>query len=139
VLVLETIDFDLHFPTSLRFVERYCAIGECSKEIYYLARFLLELAMVEVKMNKWNASMLAAASIYISKKIKESSLPWSPFMISQTGHSENEIRECARDICFILNNVENKSFYKAIQTKYNDPKYLSVSALCRRLSESNKN
>ena len=60
-------------------------------------------------------------------------------MISQTGHSENEIRECARDICFILNNVENKSFYKAIQTKYNDPKYLSVSALCKRLSESNKN
>ena len=113
-LVLETLDFNLHFPTSLRFLERYCAIGECSAEIYYLSRFMLELCMVEVKMNKWNPSMLASASIYISKKIKECSIPLSPFMISQTGHTEDQIRHCARDICFILNNVDNKSYYKSI-------------------------
>ena len=35
--------------------------------------------------------------------------------------------------------MKHKSFYKAIQTKYNDSKYLSVSALCKRLRESNKN
>lgn len=106
--MLETIDFDLYFPTSIRFLERFCVVGECSTEIYYLSLFFLELSSVEVKMNKWNPSMLACASIYISKKIKECNFPWTAFMTQQTSYSENQIRECARDICFILNNIDNK-------------------------------
>ena len=79
--ILKTIDFDMTFPTSLRFLERYSIIGECNYEVYYLSNYMLELSIIEVKMNKWNPSLLASSCIYISKKIKEISQPWSAFMV----------------------------------------------------------
>jgi hypothetical protein len=66
---LETLGFDMTFPTPLRFLERYAIISECDVRLLALAKYMLELSLVEVRMNKWNASLLACASIFVSKKI----------------------------------------------------------------------
>ena len=86
---MKVIDFDLTFPTALRFLERYSIIAECNAEVFYLSNYMLELSIVEVKMNKWDPSVLASSCIYISKKIKEIPKPWSSMMTQQTKCTES--------------------------------------------------
>ena len=83
------IDFDLTFPTALRFLERYSIIAECNAEVFHLSNYMLELSIIEVKMNKWDPSVLASSCIYISKKIKEIAKPWSSLMTQQTKCTES--------------------------------------------------
>jgi hypothetical protein len=69
VAILHTLNFELTFPTSHRFMERYAIISECDARLVALSSYMLELSLVEVRMNKWNQSLLACAAIFVSKKI----------------------------------------------------------------------
>jgi len=67
--VLTCLDFNITFPTSLRFLERYSKLVQCSPQVFYIARYLIELTLIEVCTNKWNPAILAAAGLYIGHKI----------------------------------------------------------------------
>ena len=71
IKILMTLDFDIYFPTSLRFLERYCVLAKCSIEIYNLSRFMLEICMISVEMNKFNPSITAGSAIYTSLKFNQ--------------------------------------------------------------------
>lgn len=45
--MLLTMDFNLTFTSSLRFMERFSAILKSDQKTFCLARYLLELALVE--------------------------------------------------------------------------------------------
>jgi hypothetical protein len=48
--ILNTLSFDITFPTSLRFLERYMKlIGEDQNVMNY-SQFLIELALVDIRM-----------------------------------------------------------------------------------------
>ena len=48
--ILNTLAFDINFPTSLRFLERYMKlIGEDENVMNY-ALFLIELSLVDIRM-----------------------------------------------------------------------------------------
>lgn len=82
VSILETLGFDLTFTTSLRFLERYIMLAECDARIMAMSKYILELSLVEVRLNKWNQSLIASAAIFVSKKIilVQEGRPWSNFM-----------------------------------------------------------
>lgn len=62
-LILSALQFDLTFPTSLRFLERYMRmLGEDSDVIAY-SQFLMELALIDVRMLVYPSSVLAAAAL----------------------------------------------------------------------------
>jgi hypothetical protein len=54
--VLETLDFDITMPTALRFLERYAKLACLNEQCFFLSMYMLELALVEVNMNKWKPS-----------------------------------------------------------------------------------
>ena len=54
-------------------------------------------------MYKWTPSLIAAASIYISKKMLKRSNAWSIDMYENTGYNEKIVRDCAKDLCGLLN------------------------------------
>ena len=82
VSILETLGFDLTFTTSLRMLERYIMLAECDARIMAMSKYILELSLVEVRLNKWNQSLIASAAIFVSKKIilVQEGRPWSNFM-----------------------------------------------------------
>jgi hypothetical protein len=133
------IDFDLTFPTALRFLERYSIIAECNAEVFYLSNYMLELSIIEVKMNKWDPSVLASSCIYISKKIKEIPKPWSALMTQQTKCTESQLQECAKDIIAVLNYAHLKKYYKSVFNKYSSAKYNHVANFCKNLCETRGN
>jgi len=45
--ILKTLEFDICVPTSYRFLERFAQIAGVSRKIYFYARYLIELALLE--------------------------------------------------------------------------------------------
>jgi hypothetical protein len=55
-LILHTLDFDVMIPTPIRYCERYAKLASLNEKCFHLSMYMLELALVEVNMNKWKPS-----------------------------------------------------------------------------------
>ena len=76
-----------------------------------MARYLIELPLIEYKMLKYAPSNLAASAVYLTLKIlpradennTDVKLPaWDEKMETHTGFSESNLRLCAKDLCILL-------------------------------------
>lgn len=134
--ILLNLDYNLTFPTALRFLERYSKLAECDEELFHLSSYMMELSLIEVNMNNWSPSLLACAAIYVAKKIKEIPRPWSNFMSAQTHQNEKDVHKCAKELCYIITNAHQKRYYQAIFKKYSKKKHFEVAILCKSLSET---
>jgi hypothetical protein len=77
-MILTILNFDLTFPTSYTFLERFIQLSNLDKdkEAENLSNYLCELTLIDVKMLKWRPSLIAIASIFLSKKILKRQSPW---------------------------------------------------------------
>jgi len=72
--ILQTLDFDIQQTSSYRFLERYTKVMKSDSVTFFLAQYLLELGLLDSKMNKFLPSEQAAASVlFAEKKLKRSS------------------------------------------------------------------
>jgi hypothetical protein len=56
-------------------------------------------------------------------------------MSEQTNYDEKTVRECAKDICVILNSAHTKSEYSSLYKKFSLSKFMEVS----KIAPSNQN
>ena len=63
--ILQNLDFNVTTTSPLRFLDRYSRLAGFSTKEYNLARYLLELSLIDYKMLKFIPSKLACASIYL--------------------------------------------------------------------------
>jgi hypothetical protein len=136
VKILYSLGFELTWPTSLLFLERYCRLSGIDDKLLYYSKYMLELSLIEVSMNKWCPSLLASSALYIAKKILQRPEPWSSFMTEQTKHSEHEVHKCAKDLCILLNYAHQKRHFQAIYKKYSQPNHYEVAQFCKSLTMS---
>jgi len=66
-----------------------------------MARYLLELALVEYGMLKYSYRNIASSSLYLACKIMRQT-PWNEKMARNAFYKESEIRPCAKSLCIIL-------------------------------------
>lgn len=124
--ILSTLQFNITVPSSFRFLEVFSHYLKLDENCFMFCRYLLELFLIEYRMIKYCPSIVAAASIYIALKItKKSEANLVPKI---TNYTEEKLRECAKDICIILDNVE-KSSLQAIRKKFSLPKFLEVAKI----------
>ena len=125
--ILCGLDFNLTFTSSFRFLERYAALSNFDEKMVMLARFLLEMSLVEYKMLKYSLSNLASSAVYLVNKIKKKEA-WSEVLSRNTKYQEPQIRQCAKDLCLLLQNVE-KSNLQAVRKKFSAPKFFEVAKI----------
>lgn len=63
---------------------------------------MLELALTKPKFLEYSASMLAAATIYLIKKIRKADNAWSEGLAKVIGYRESELKSCAKELCSLL-------------------------------------
>lgn len=68
-LILSALQFDLTFPTAMRFLERYMRVLGEDSGVLTLAQFLMELALIDVRMLQYQSSVVAAAALCQAYKI----------------------------------------------------------------------
>ncbi len=78
--MLHTLDFDITTSSPFRFLERYTKVGGLDTFIVNLARYLMELSLVNYKMVKYSSSNLAASAVYLAQKMSKAPVPWSDLL-----------------------------------------------------------
>ncbi len=73
--------------------------------------------------------MISASSLYIAKKVLKRQQPWSSLMTEQTSYTEKQIRDCAKEICIVLNSAHEKQEYSSLYKKFSMAKYLEVAKI----------
>jgi cyclin B len=128
VTILNALDFKICRPTPVTFLDRYQCVNGCTEAHRDLAQYLLELTLVEYSMIKYSPSRLAAASILLSNKLLRRQPSWKPAAVKQTGFMEQTLKECAKEMCEILDHA-NVNPLQAVRKKFSQLKYHSVAKL----------
>jgi hypothetical protein len=128
--ILTTLNFNITTPSSFRFLERIFKLCQHADErVFNLSRYLNELSLVEYRMLKHHPSMLASAALFLSMKIlKKEHSQWTDKLRVATQFSEQQIRQCAKDLCILLQNIEKCSL-KAVKKKFSLSKFCEVSKI----------
>jgi transcription initiation factor TFIIIB Brf1 subunit/transcription initiation factor TFIIB len=75
------------------------------------ASYLGELTLYDLKMYSYSPSIIAAASIYIAKKVLKRPHAWNANLEQTIGYDERTVRECAKEMCPYLNYAHIKQDY----------------------------
>lgn len=67
-LILSTLEFDLTFPTSNRFLEKYIKLLDDDQTVMQYAQFLIDLALVDIRMLQYTPSVITASAIIFAYK-----------------------------------------------------------------------
>ncbi|GLT39335.1 hypothetical protein SLA2020_135330 [Shorea laevis] len=95
-MMLNTVQFNMSFPTPYVFMRRFLKAAQTNKKIELLSFFLIELALVEYEMLKFPPSLLAAAAIYTAQCSLYGFKQWSKTSQWHSSYSEDQLLECSR-------------------------------------------
>jgi hypothetical protein len=152
--ILKTLNFDLLCVSPLLFLKKFHNISQGNYKCLLLAQFILEISLLEIKALNYLPSILASASLYISRKLvlfknknkntdkdkdKDSKninelnefdeneyKIWTEELEFYTGYSINDMENCIILLYKILICIPNLSL-SASKKKYNDKNYLNIS------------
>lgn len=87
--MLKTLEFQTNHCSSYRFLLRYWKMSESEPFILNMARYLLELSLVEYRMLVHRPSVLASAALYLALKIVKRPVAWSDKLVEQAMYKEH--------------------------------------------------
>jgi G2/mitotic-specific cyclin-B, other len=125
--IISALNFNLTFTSAFRFLERYAKVAGFDEKSFNLARYCLELGLIEYKMLKYIPSNLACSAIYLVNKINKKE-GWGDLMVKHAKYSEQQIRPCAKDLCLLLQN-SGKNNLTSLKRKFSSTKFLEVAKI----------
>lgn len=128
VSMLTVLEFQVCCPTAAHFMERYQRVNGCTEAHRDLAQYLLELTLTEYSMVRYTPSHLAAAALFLSNRLLRRQPAWTVAMARRTGLTEQLLRECAREICNLLEGAESSQMH-AVRRKYSQLKHHAVAKM----------
>ena len=84
---------------------------------------------MEPKFLGYAPSLLAASSIYLIKKIRKSEAAWNSSMTSLVGYDEKELKNCAKQLCSLLENAPQMANTRSIKDKFSQSSYNMVAKI----------
>ena len=75
--MLKELNFNITFSSSYLFLQRFSKLLNANQKTYMMARYLIELALVEYGLMKYSPSHLAASAIYLAAKIFKLNNIWN--------------------------------------------------------------
>ncbi|KAL5004745.1 hypothetical protein ScPMuIL_018201 [Solemya velum] len=122
--ILKTVGFDLGMPLSYRFLRRYAKCSRSTIETLTLARYILEMSLMEYDLVSESESKMAAASLLLAFRMKECS-EWTRTLEYHTGYKSEDLES--------LLSYLNKSItappkhLKTIKSKYSHKVFYEVA------------
>lgn len=126
--ILKTLNFVLSYPLPLHFLRRFSKAANADQEIHTLAKYLMELSLVEYECSSWKPSLIAAASLYLTLHILagDSKTQWTDTLAFYTNYKEDELQKEASYLSKLLLK-QNDSKLQTTKNKYSNSKLLRIS------------
>nr|KAF6488964.1 cyclin B1 [Molossus molossus] len=129
--ILRALNFCLGRPLPLHFLRRASKIGEVDVEQHTLAKYLMELTMLDYDMVHFPPSQIAAGAFCLALKILDNG-EWTPVLQHYLSYTEESLRlvmqHLAKNIV-IMNSGLTK--HMTIKNKYATSKHAKISTLAQ--------
>ncbi|XP_053610622.1 G2/mitotic-specific cyclin-B [Plodia interpunctella] len=129
--IMSKLGFCLARPIPLSFLRRFVKAAHGTSKNHHLAKYFVDLCLVEYSMAHYRPSELAAAAICLSLFLLSSKTleeVWTSTVSYYSGYTLEHIFPIIRKLAKIVINVET-SKYKAVYNKYLDATLAKVSSL----------
>ncbi|XP_053575316.1 G2/mitotic-specific cyclin-B2-like [Bombina bombina] len=129
MLILKELNFDLGRPLPLHFLRRASKCCSADAEQHTLAKYLMELTLLDYDMVHFRPSEIAAAALCLTQKILNKGT-WDLKLQFYTGYAHEDLvlimQHMAKNI-FKVNNNLTKTF--SVKNKYASSKLLRISSI----------
>ncbi|EGG21269.1 cyclin [Cavenderia fasciculata] len=127
--ILSALQFHLTTTTPLHFLRRFSKAAGSDSRTHSLSKYLTELCMLDSKLLKYLPSMIAAACIYVARRMTNRCGPyWNVTLEYYTCYKESDVIACAHEIN-LLRKGEDHTTLRATKKKYLSPKLMEVAAI----------
>ncbi|KAJ2092702.1 G2/mitotic-specific cyclin [Coemansia sp. RSA 1813] len=127
VFILRVLDFDLSYPSPLTFLRRVSKAEQYNMQTRTVAKYLMEICLVDHRMMRFSPSHIAAAGICLARRMLRAG-EWDGNLRHFSGFSEEELQPCiAMMVGHMASPLEDEFVYK----KYQHKRYLKASLFCR--------
>ncbi|XP_077318795.1 G2/mitotic-specific cyclin-B1 [Lithobates pipiens] len=127
--ILTILKFDIGKPLPIHFLRRASKIGEVDAALHTLAKYLIELAMVDYEMVHFPPSQVAAAAFCLSQKVLDDGT-WTPTLQHYMGYSENNLilvmRHLAKNVLKVNGGLTK---FMSVRDKYARSQQMRISCL----------
>jgi cyclin B len=124
--ILSTLSFDITIPSILKFYDLLCLNFALTEMEYYLGRYILDLFLLDYRINKYSHSVIACRVIYLVMKFRNYQNYHQ--IKSYTLYPDEELKKCAEEIYNLITNFTNCNLY-AVINKYSTKEFFEVSKL----------
>ncbi|XP_027870821.1 G2/mitotic-specific cyclin-B2 [Xiphophorus couchianus] len=128
-LVLRRLGFQLGRPLPLHFLRRASKVANTDIEKHTLAKYLMELTLLDYQMVHLRPSEVAAASLCLSQLLVDG-LPWSPtqqhYSTYDEAHLQPIMQQLAKNVVLVN---EGRTKFQAVRKKYSSSKLMKISLL----------
>ncbi|KAF9480929.1 hypothetical protein BDN70DRAFT_905515 [Pholiota conissans] len=131
--VLKTLDWNLSYPNPVHYLRRISKADDYNVKVRTLAKYLLEIGVLEWRLIAAPPSLMAAASIWLAR-LALGMEQWTPNLAHYSSYKESQLTPTASLMLnYILKPVRHESFYKKYAGKryYKSSLYMREWALSR--------
>uniref|UniRef100_A0A8C6UWF3 Cyclin B2 n=1 Tax=Neogobius melanostomus TaxID=47308 RepID=A0A8C6UWF3_9GOBI len=126
-VVLRSLKFQLGRPLPLHFLRRASKVACSDVERHTLAKYLMELTLLDYDMVHFRPSEIAAAALCLSQLLLEG-LSWSPTQQHYSTYDEAHLKPIVQLIARNVVQVnDGKTRFKTVKTKYSHSKLLKIA------------
>ncbi|XP_061203498.1 G2/mitotic-specific cyclin-B2 [Neopsephotus bourkii] len=129
IVILQELNFNLGRPLPIHFLRRASKAGEADAKQHTLAKYLMELTLVDYDMVHHRPSEIAAAALCLSQKLLGHN-KWDAKQEYYTGYTEESLEMTMKHMAKNVFKVnENLTKYTATKNKYASSKLLMISTI----------
>jgi len=130
--VLNTLGFNFSRPLPLHFLRRNSKAGDVDVLQHTVAKYLIEMCLLEYDMAHVPPSLLAAAALFLSLRLLEPNATlantWNPTLEFYSTYSTKQIIPVVCKLAVILTKRDDNKM-RAVHVKYMNKKYMKVGEL----------
>ncbi|XP_069820800.1 G2/mitotic-specific cyclin-B1 isoform X2 [Dendropsophus ebraccatus] len=133
--ILSVLQFDIGRPLPLHFLRRASKIGEVDASLHTLAKYLMELAMLDYDMVHFPPSQVAAAAFRLSQKVLDGG-EWTPTLQHYMVYTESSLVPVMQHLAKnVLKVNRGLTKFMSVRDKYARSQQMRISCLPQLNSE----
>lgn len=122
--MIDVLDFDMGWPGPMSFLRRTSKADDYDYETRTLAKYFLEVTIMDSRFVALQPSWLAAGAHYLLRKMLTKG-PWTELHVFYSGYTEEQLMPLAKVLMLIC--MEAETHHKAVFEKYQERRYRRLS------------
>lgn len=122
--LIQALDFDINLPVSYLFLRRYAKVMNYTMPQLTLARYVLELSLMEYKFIHIPASKMASATFLWS--LLHFGMDWNTSLSYHTSYKKKELLEIVEQLNVVVSRAPKRKL-KTIYDKYSHENFFKVA------------